>query len=87
KSGAIDEYFCERSISDLAKLLPSERFMRSHRSHLVNIGHVLGYRRQGDGGLLLLDEDGSVSVPVSRANVHLILRELEGRIANLRAPA
>ncbi len=89
KSGAIDEYFCERSISDLAKLLAGEQFMRSHRSHLVNIGQVLGYRRQGDGGLLLLDEDGCVSVPVSRANVHLVLRELEGRVANLpvNAPA
>ncbi len=89
KSGSIDECFCEKSISDLAKLLAGERFVRSHRSHLVNIGHVLGYRRQGDGGLLLLDEAGSVSVPVSRANVHLILQQLEGRVANLldNAPA
>lgn len=82
QSGAIGEHFCERSISDLAKLLAGERFVRSHRSHLVNIEHVLGYRRQGDGGLLLLDEDGSVSVPVSRANVHQILQQLQGRAAN-----
>jgi DNA-binding LytR/AlgR family response regulator len=56
--------------------------MRSHRSHLVNIDYVLGIRRHGDGALLLLKEEGSVSVPVSRANVHLIMRQLEGRIAN-----
>jgi diguanylate cyclase len=89
KNGLVGEYFCERSISDLAKLLAGERFVRSHRSHLVNIEHVLGYRRQGDGGLLLLDDDGSVSVPVSRANLQRILQELEGRIASLpdNAPA
>jgi len=80
KDGRIDEHFCEKPISDLAKLLAGERFMRAHRSHLVNIDHVLGYRRHGDGGLLLLDEAGSMSVPVSRANVHLILRQLKGRI-------
>ncbi len=79
KSGGIDEVFCERPISVLAKLLAEERFVRPHRSHLVNIEHVAGYRRQGDGGLLLLDEDGTVSVPVSRANVHQILKQLEGR--------
>jgi len=81
KDGGIEEHFCEKPISDLARLLSGERFIRSHRSHLVNIDHVLGYRRHGDGALLLLDEDGSLSVPVSRANVHLILRQLQGRIA------
>ncbi len=82
RNGTIGEHFCEMPISDLAKLLGREPFVRSHRSHLVNIEHVAGYRRQGDGGLLLLDEDGSMTVPVSRANVHQVLRQLEGRIAN-----
>ncbi|MGO8814842.1 MAG: LytR/AlgR family response regulator transcription factor, partial [Terriglobia bacterium] len=81
KDGGVEEHFCEKAISDLAKLLAAERFMRSHRSYLVNIDYVLGFRRQGDGALLLLNEEGSVSVPVSRANVHLIMRQLEGRIA------
>ncbi|MGO9985908.1 MAG: MHYT domain-containing protein [Rhodomicrobium sp.] len=78
KDGGIDELFCERSISDLAKLLAGERFVRSHRSHLVNIEHVLGYKRQGDGGVLFLDEDGAVAVPVSRAKVQQVLQLLEG---------
>ncbi len=82
KDGGVEEHFCEKAISDLAKLLAAERFMRSHRSYLVNIDYVLGFRRQGDGALLLLNEEGSVSVPVSRANVHLIMRQLEGRIAS-----
>jgi NO-binding membrane sensor protein with MHYT domain len=77
--GKIAEYFCERSISVLAKRLTSPRFVRSHRSHLVNIEHVLSFRRQGDGGLLLLDAPGEVAVPVSRSHVREVLALLEGR--------
>ncbi|MGB0085890.1 MAG: MHYT domain-containing protein [Rhodomicrobiaceae bacterium] len=81
--GTIDEFFCERSISVLAKLLAAPQFVRSHRSHLVNIEHVLGFRRQGDGGLLLLSATGECSVPVSRSNVRQVLTLLEGRPGHL----
>ena len=77
--GGIEEYFCESSISTLAKLLDGPQFFRSHRSHIVNIEHVHGFRRQGDGGLLLMNARGEVSVPVSRSNVRQVLRLLEGR--------
>ena len=78
-SGDIVEYFCERSISALAKLLTAPRFVRSHRSYLVNIEHVLNFRRQGDGGILLLAEQGGVSVPISRSNIRQVLALLERR--------
>jgi NO-binding membrane sensor protein with MHYT domain len=71
--GQIEEFFCERSISTLAKVLDAPQFVRAHRSHLVNIRHVLGFRRQGDGGLLFLDPQGEVSVPVSRSNLRQVL--------------
>jgi DNA-binding LytR/AlgR family response regulator len=78
--GGIDEYFCERPISALAKLLAAPPFVRSHRSHLVNIEHVQGFRRQGDGGLLLLKARGEeVSIPVSRSNIRQVLTLLECR--------
>lgn len=73
----IDEYFCERSISALAKLLTPPQFVRSHRSHLVNIRHVLGFRRHGDGGFLLLNASGEATVPVSRSNVRQVMTLLE----------
>jgi diguanylate cyclase len=78
-TGDIEEYFCESSISELAKLLDGPQFVRSHRSHIVNIEHVHGFRRQGDGGLLLMNAQGEVSVPVSRSNVRHVLGLLEGR--------
>ena len=77
EGGRIDEYFCERSISSLAKTLAAPRFVRSHRSHLVNIEHVLGFRRQGDGGVLLLNAKGDFIVPVSRSNVRQVVSRLE----------
>jgi DNA-binding LytR/AlgR family response regulator len=76
-SGEIAEYFCERSISTLAKLLTAPRFVRSHRSYLVNIAHVSSFRRQGDGGILLLAAQGDISVPVSRSNIRQVLALLE----------
>ena len=78
-NGEIDEYFCESSISALTKLLSSPQFVRSHRSHIVNIEHVQSFRRQGDGGILLLHPRGDVAVPVSRSNIRQVMRLLEGR--------
>jgi NO-binding membrane sensor protein with MHYT domain len=78
-SGGINEYFCERSLSALAKLLATPQFVRTHRSHLVNIEHVLGFRRHGDGGLLLLNTSQEITVPVSRSNVRHLLMLLECR--------
>jgi NO-binding membrane sensor protein with MHYT domain len=86
QNGEIDELFCEKSISALAKELSCAQFVRSHRSHIVNVAHVTGYRRHGDGALLLLDPEGKASVPVSRSHLHKVLTELEGKIG-LEAPA
>jgi NO-binding membrane sensor protein with MHYT domain len=86
EGGEIEEYFCESSISALAKLLALPQFVRSHRSHIVNIEHVQGLRRQGDGGLLLLNARGDIAVPVSRANMRHVLRMLEGRPAAHEPP-
>lgn len=85
-AGDIEEYFCESSISALAKLLDGRQFVRSHRSHIVNIEHVHGFRRQGDGGLLLMNAHGAVSVPVSRSNIRQVLRLLERRQARATPP-
>lgn len=80
--GDIGEHFCERSISVLAKQLAKAPFVRSHRSHLVNIDQVISYRREGDRGVLLLDETGTFCVPVSRSYMHEILNQLEAQVVN-----
>jgi NO-binding membrane sensor protein with MHYT domain len=82
EGGELDEYFCETAISGLAKLLTAPQFVRVHRSHIVNMRHALGFRRQGDAGLLLIGPQGKVAVPVSRSNMRQVLRLLEDGAAD-----
>ena len=62
--------FCPQPIARLAKDLSGSRFLRTHRSHLVNIDFVQGFERRKDQGICLFaPEFGIEPVPVSRANV------------------
>jgi hypothetical protein len=56
---------------DRLRLGEEDRLVAPHRK-----AHGL---RQGDGGLLLLDAPGELSVPVSRSHVREVLTLLEGR--------
>jgi NO-binding membrane sensor protein with MHYT domain len=55
--------FCPLAISEVE----ARRFLRVHRSHIVNIDHVVRLKRVGDGGVLELDVAGVDKVPVSRS--------------------
>lgn len=63
------ELFCPWSISKVETLVDPERFVRTHRSHLVNIGHVTGFSRDGDKAFCLVGESDDGRVPVSRTRV------------------
>ena len=63
--------FCNLSIGDLETRLDPERFVRAHRSHLVNLDHVRELRRT-EGRLHLDLTDGS-TVPVSRSSTQLVM--------------
>ena len=71
------EYFCDLSISKLAKMLDRVQFARPHRSHLVNLRHVQGFSKKGDRGFLILDGSDEKTVPVSRSKIKGILQRLE----------
>lgn len=66
-------YFCNLSLSDLEKRLPEDRFLRVHRSFIVNTNKVKGLERIGDHGKLLFDREGNSSVPISRRRFRQIL--------------
>jgi NO-binding membrane sensor protein with MHYT domain len=70
------ELFCPWSISKVETLVDPERFVRTHRSHLVNIGHVTGFSRDGDKAFCLIGENDDSRVPVSRTRVADIRRML-----------
>ncbi len=61
-----DSYFCDQSLSELEKRLPTDHFLRVHRSFIVNVGKVKGFEQTRDHGRLLFDRGGEQSVPISR---------------------
>jgi NO-binding membrane sensor protein with MHYT domain len=61
------EYFCNLSIRELERELDPERFLRIHRSHIVQLRHVKSLRRRGDGAVATVGEKGDLLLPVSRS--------------------
>jgi NO-binding membrane sensor protein with MHYT domain len=62
-------WFCPLSITEVERRLDPSRFLRVHRSHIVNVAHASGFKRQRDQGVLELDSDIEHSVPVSRSRL------------------
>lgn len=48
-------------LKNMETALPSNRFMRVHRSYIINLGHIAGYSR----GMVSLDNGDSVPVSVN----------------------
>jgi DNA-binding LytR/AlgR family response regulator len=61
--------FCPLPISDVEARLDASRFLRVHRSHIVNIERVVRLKRAGDNGVVELDAADAYAVPVSRSRV------------------
>jgi hypothetical protein len=59
--------FCPLAIGDVESRLDNTRFVRVHRSHIVNLERVIGYRRSGDNELVEMAPH--YAVPVSRSRV------------------
>ena len=61
--------FCPLPISDVEARLDATRFLRVHRSHIVNIERVVRIKRTGDSGMVELAAADRYAVPVSRSRV------------------
>lgn len=59
--------FCPLAIGEVESRLDRGRFIRVHRSHIVNIERVIGYKRSGDSETVELAADERYTVPVSRS--------------------
>jgi NO-binding membrane sensor protein with MHYT domain len=57
--------FCPLAISDVEARLDGARFLRVHRSHIVNVERITGLKRAGDTGVIELAN--RYTVPVSRS--------------------
>jgi DNA-binding LytR/AlgR family response regulator len=70
--------FCPLAIGDVEARLDQSRFVRVHRSHIVNIDRVVGLKRAGDNGVIELNID-RYTVPVSRGRLGGIRSRLQVR--------
>jgi len=61
--------FCPLAIGEVESRLDKSRFARVHRSHIINIERVKGYRRNGDSEVVEMAANDHYSVPVSRGRV------------------
>jgi NO-binding membrane sensor protein with MHYT domain len=78
-----DKLFCPLSIGEVESRLDDGRFVRVHRSHIVNIDRVVGYKRSGDNELVQMAAVHHYLVPVSRSRV----ASLKSRVASLTGAA
>ncbi len=74
-----DKLFCPLAIGAVESRLDNTRFVRVHRSHIINIDRVVGYRRTGDHEMVELSGLRHYTVPVSRSRIG----SLKSRIAAL----
>jgi NO-binding membrane sensor protein with MHYT domain len=68
--------FCPLAIGDVESRLDPSRFIRVHRSHIVNLDQVAGLKRAGDNGLVELAGPEHYTVPVSRSRFGLLKSRL-----------
>jgi diguanylate cyclase len=71
--------FCPLAISDVEARLDQSRFVRVHRSHIVNLSRVVGLKRAGDNGVIELAGLNRYTVPVSRSRFGGLRSRLELR--------
>jgi two-component system LytT family response regulator len=67
------KYLVSRTLKEYDDLLTDKAFCRVHKSHLINLNHVVKYV-QGEGGYLILSEDHMVDV--SRRRKENLLKKL-----------
>jgi NO-binding membrane sensor protein with MHYT domain len=71
--------FCPLAIGEVESRLDKNRFIRVHRSHIINIDRVIGHRRNGDSELVELTATDHYSVPVSRSRIGWLRSRISAR--------
>lgn len=70
------EHFCPWSISRAEKATAASPFIRTHRSYLVNLRHVAGFKREGDRAFCFLQGREDLRIPVSRSRIPQVQKAL-----------
>jgi NO-binding membrane sensor protein with MHYT domain len=75
------ELFCPLAIGDVEAKLDPDRFVRVHRSHIVNIDRIVRFKRAGDNGVIELAGADRYRVPVSRRRLTFLKQRLGLKVA------
>jgi diguanylate cyclase len=81
-----DKLFCPLAIGHVEARLDNSRFVRVHRSHIVNIERVVGYKRSGDTELVEMDAPRDYTVPVSRSRIGWLKSRISAISGDTGAP-
>ena len=76
-----DKLFCPLAIGEVESRLDGDRFVRIHRSHIVNIDRVVRCKRSGDGEVVELAAQQHYAVPVSRSRVSRLKLRMTSKAA------
>ncbi|WP_156774655.1 LytTR family transcriptional regulator DNA-binding domain-containing protein [Alkalilimnicola ehrlichii MLHE-1] len=63
-----EHFLCNLSLADLEGRLDPTRFMRVHRSHMVNLHFAVALEKEGEQYQLVLQDRNETRIPVSRGN-------------------
>ena len=69
-------YFCSLSLSQIESRLPHERFLRVHRSYIINLTRAHAIGRDGDRLAISMEGEATHDIPVSRGNMAELRRRL-----------
>lgn len=69
-------HFCNLTIGDLEARLDSERFLRVHRSYIVNLAQATQIVRDDGRVVLRLGQPEDIEIPVSRSSVGRLMAQL-----------
>lgn len=69
-------FFCHLAIGEVEQRLDRQRFVRVHRSHIVNVERITGMKLAGDNGTIELAGRERHTVPVSRARLGAVKSRL-----------
>jgi DNA-binding LytR/AlgR family response regulator len=71
----LKSHMLRMTLNQLEKELPSGPFVRIHRSHIVNLGHVAGWRMARHQRLLVMDN--GARLPISRSRMAELKPDLQ----------
>lgn len=66
RNGKVEKCTASRSLKELGNQLPASRFCRCHHKYLVNLEHIIRYKRTGRNGIIIMPGNHDVAISVMK---------------------